>query len=1632
MAGRLLSVLLCLVMVLGLLPTAAFAAETGKGTKDNPVVVNNYADLKTEMERSGSGDMHYVQLGSNISSDDLRQNETIYVKGLVELDLNGKTLTLNTTSSAVHYFIRVYGTLNISDSSEPSTGTIKMKHNNNYKSFYGILVDGRLTVNGGTIKSENETDQNYSHLIYNDDGNITINGGTISNATGHTAYGKFYNNSLALWTTKNSTLTINGGTFDGLVVLYADALESGTTAKKVINGGIFNDSICIAKAYETTGALDINIKNGTFIDRRNYLYFGNWTTCGFAALDGSRDVSGLDTVRYKMTPDQVTSFASMFPDDTTILCEEGTNKDYPTAVLTGSDCEAATNTTLRYLRYPTIAVFSGGVSDVKLTPQSGTAISSLGKAAITPGTKTFTITATAADGLKTLVKDGRAEYTLTALVFKNDKLLSRGSDKDFTVAYEENGADSDGNPYIQIQLKNDTPAAGDVYSIAAYVKPVVKDTENQLCDSAIGSWTLTTEAAPPEPEAHTIKISNTWGTVKVNDVAATTAYAGDTVTVTATDRTGDNLMFTQWYTDTSGVTFTDATKQTTTFIMPDCDVTVNPGFQGVKFTKQPASKINLQTNYAGTAQFAFSWDIIRWELVDTSTNTPVSESSAAVAAGTLTKATIPANDTNNATKTYRIVVTTPNGEKFKSEEITVQWLALEPAPLVDFTIASGTKFFNSLEVGFGFDDRRAGNLLSPYSVAYTTNGQDPMTATEGVTYTKQADVHLTLDADTTIKARTFFKDEHSGEITEWGDLCEASYEKVTTLPTPTVIPESQSYSGSLQITMTALDVYNAKIFYDVTYGGRTSRTEEEYKPSEGFEIPWDYGGTTTLSVYTRIWRDGGGADDSAKATYTYTRLYWADIDNVTVSGKADQAITETDVTIKLDGEKFKGVAAGNDVSGWFTNRPAGLTATVKSVAALGNEMTVTISGTPTAASAETITVKIPAANLTYNTAEDLNVLSNPKAYYSIGADDTHEHDYTGQPWNILDDDFHYQLCKSNDGSNLQPHSFNSWTPDASDDNKHYRECSDCGHKVSAAHNESSHITDTPAGIGTAGSWHTECLDCGKQMNSGTLEALAKIDVEKLTVAKPVKDEACADATTTDTTYTVAYTEWLDQNGDPLAAGDKFQPGTVYTVKITLEGNGSNVFSANSSYNTIEGKTATVSPELTGDAYAYSVVLTYTFDATAGNYVPVAPAITTTTLPDGKVGEAYSALLDATGDKPITWSVDSGDLPDGLTLNSANGTISGTPSKAGSFTFTVKASNTAGIATQAFTVAIADADTTKYHSVTLSGAGTGATGAGSHAEGTTVDIYAGTKSGYTFAGWTSDDVTVLSASDKNASFVMPDKDVTVKANWIYNGGGSGGGGYTYYTIKATAGVNGSISPSGNVSVREGKDQTFTITPDKGYAVAKVLVDSKNVGAVKSYSFENVKKNHTIEVVFMKSSGNPQTGVFVDVPEGSYYEEAVNWAVEQGITKGTDATHFSPDGICTRAQAVTFLWRAAGSPAPKSSTMPFTDVKSGVYYYDAVLWAVENGITKGTTDTTFSPNMNCSRAQIVTFLWRSEKSPAAGTVNPFTDVKSDAYYADAVLWAVKEDVTKGTTDTTFSPDADCTRAQIVTFIYRALAE
>ena len=233
---------------------------------------------------------------------------------------------------------------------------------------------------------------------------------------------------------------------------------------------------------------------------------------------------------------------------------------------------------------------------------------------------------------------------------------------------------------------------------------------------------------------------------------------------------------------------------------------------------------------------------------------------------------------------------------------------------------------------------------------------------------------------------------------------------------------------------------------------------------------------------------------------------------------------------------------------------------------------------------------------------------------------------------------------------------------------------------------------------------------------------------------------------------------------------------------------------------------------------------------------------------------------------------------------------------------------------------------------------------------------------------------------------------------------------------------------------GSKVTVTVTPDTDYAVDQVIVTDKNGNPVEvkdngyaTYSFTQPQGNVTINVLFKDVTVVP----FVDVPADAYYYNAVQWAVRNGITNGTSETTFSPNEPCTRAQVVTFLWRAAGCPTINAGEMPFTDVEEDSYYETAVLWAVENGITNGTSETTFSPDAACSRAQFATLLWRSQGMPDADTANPFTDVAEDAYYTDAVLWVAENGITEGTSETTFSPDEDCTRAQTVTFLYRCLS-
>ena len=285
----------------------------------------------------------------------------------------------------------------------------------------------------------------------------------------------------------------------------------------------------------------------------------------------------------------------------------------------------------------------------------------------------------------------------------------------------------------------------------------------------------------------------------------------------------------------------------------------------------------------------------------------------------------------------------------------------------------------------------------------------------------------------------------------------------------------------------------------------------------------------------------------------------------------------------------------------------------------------------------------------------------------------------------------------------------------------------------------------------------------------------------------------------------------------------------------------------------------------------------------------------------------------------------------------------------------------------------------------------------------------TRAGYVFGGWYTaaeggDPVTAQTTVTATANH-------TLYARWTA----------AEYTVTLDA-AGGTVSP-GALGVSYGASYGALPVPTrKNFVFDGWYTASVGGSLVTAQTTVTTASNHTLYAHWSV------TMVFADVPSGEYYYNAVLWALENGITDGTSATTFSPSATCTRGQIVTFLWRYAGRPAVSGVTNPFRDVASDAYYYDAVLWAVQEGITVGTGATTFSPEETCTRGQIVTFLWRYSGRPSVGTANPFRDVASDAYYYEAVLWAVANGITVGTSATTFEPASYCTRGQAVTFLQR----
>ena len=345
--------------------------------------------------------------------------------------------------------------------------------------------------------------------------------------------------------------------------------------------------------------------------------------------------------------------------------------------------------------------------------------------------------------------------------------------------------------------------------------------------------------------------------------------------------------------------------------------------------------------------------------------------------------------------------------------------------------------------------------------------------------------------------------------------------------------------------------------------------------------------------------------------------------------------------------------------------------------------------------------------------------------------------------------------------------------------------------------------------------------------------------------------------------------------------------------------------------------------------------------------------------------------------------------------------------------------------------------TRY-AVTVNGSYADVSGAGSYAAGSVVTVRAGSRGGYTFNGWTADSsVAFDDANAAETTFTMPDGSVTVTANWSRDGG-SPSSGRDDSDPRYAVGIpdkteNGSVSVSPK-NASQGDRVTVTVKPDAGYELDSLKVFDKNGKELEltdkgdgRFTFIMPAGKVEVKAAFTEEA---KISPFRDVPTDAYYYEAVKWAQKKGITGGIGDGLFGPNQPCTRAQIVTFLWRAAGSPVVNYA-MDLADVSSDAYYAEAVRWALSQGITTGTADGKFSPNAPCIRAQSMTFLFRASKASADGAP-AFSDVAADAYYAEAVKWATDNGITTGTTSSTFSPGSGCTRAQIVTFLWRLYAE
>lgn len=1082
--SRIVSILLVLMMLLTMVPITAVTANAADDTSYTQAEIRGYKSFESYLRSYESRDLKLMEdIDYTVGIDDL----SIDVIRNQKLDLNGHKITINASrrTGFENLLCIRRGEFTLYDS--VGGGELAVAFPDDDKAYSIIMMSSekkdepsKFTMNGGTLTKlrPNITHSYGASGCIGDDyfnkpengkrSQITINGGTINCPYEWDRSKPLLNlpveaMPLALQLLY-SNLTINGGTFNGIV--WTDTLWRGTQdtePRVVLNGGVFNSPFVVEDMQKD--ATQMVIDGACFND-------------GFhVGQDGIYRIMDVGTVPVLLLKSGVFTSPDNNPklDIYNVTAESygnGVNSDATARaklkmILHAMKCfpNSAIKVNGKFYTSENIASLVGKNNDAfYLKLNSNTPIEVIRDA--WGVMESVTLDGNPIDYFKDWNGTVERMDNSTAHTLKFEWYPLAQELKDAGYSYRTTCEHYiSGSSAVQ---QTDTIAAdktSHTITIPAGVDPKVYSFDLKLNLDKNGSSVgiisnqhivklVVSEAppAPPAPVAHSITVTNGRGTAN-----PTSAIAGETVTVKAKDDTANNMMFTRWNTDTPGVTFADATKQETTFVMPDCDVKVNPGFQQVSFRKQPLDSWP-QVNHGSKATVTFSAPITKWELKEGNT-TVASSGSLFINTGNPITVDIP-KQSSEVEKTYTVVVTA-NGQKFSSNEFKVSWINWPKAPEVKFTPADGTQFVGKIEV-IASDALYAGEEI--FEIAYTTDGTDPKTSAT-TRYANTDTERITLTETTTIKARAY-NHNATADAEKWGPLATATFTKYSdsTLPMPTITPEGTTYTGSIKAYLTAPALDGVKLEYQlVAPGEEPSDTQwHEYDPQRGITV-YKFG-TSVLCARASKSFDAETPDGqyyvatitSEIATATYTRTYSAAIDNVTVSGKVGKTLTQ-DVVIRMNGDRFENVTAGDDVSAWF-NLPAGLTAKVKELSDANGyheTLTVTVSGMPTATSAAAITVTIPKDKLYANNTTDLTVLSNPNAYYSIALDADHQHDYSGQPYLYLDPGNHYQECKAGDDYNIQAHEFTPWTDNGN--GTHSRHCTVCKMTDGSAYTETAPI-----------------------------------------------------------------------------------------------------------------------------------------------------------------------------------------------------------------------------------------------------------------------------------------------------------------------------------------------------------------------------------------------------------------------------------------------------------------------------------------------------------------------------------------------------------------------------------------------